>query len=247
MGLIATSTVGSGSSSQSTSNAISSVNSMMSAASAVGQNYPTQVSLPSWLTTNPDKLQGELLDTYGKAPQSILDAADEAGKVANTSADQAYGQAMRQGGNATRQLTNSARQQGGTGNTSSIVAGQMAEDANKQKTDARVQIAQMKMQATGQAASLSSQIAQSLASLRSSYLGTLAGVNSTLRGQDMSLTQSTASLMATKDAQNTAADAAAAAKAPAAPTMSYTGIQGAGMGVYGGPTLQTIYPGWGRG
>lgn len=212
---------------------------LSSAASQTALNFPTTMQLPSWLNTDPNSIMGELSKSYDTAPGMITDAANKAGALAKESADQAYGQSMRQGQNATKQLSNVSRQQGGTAKTSSIVAGEMAEDAGKNRTDARVQIAQMKLGATEQAASLSSQIATSMASLRSSYLSTLAGTNTNLRGQDVGLVSnltSTGSQNAAEVAQTQAANAAAAAKKAAGTTQEgYYGDMGSGSGAWLGP------------
>ena len=203
---------------------------------SLGSNFTTSPTLPSWLPTSANSLDTELQNQYTAAPASIMSAADASAGALNKSANISYDQNMRQAADATAQLTASNRQQGGTAATSSIVGGQMAEQAQSTRQDARVQIAQMKQQATDQAASLSSQIAGNLASLRTSYLGTLAGVSTTERSQDMNYAEFA-------DSQITAANTKAAAAASTLPSGTfYTGQPGAGSGTYLGPLGTPVTP-----
>lgn len=229
--------------------------SSVAAATNIGFSTPSTVSLPSWLTTDPDSLQKELTDQYGSAGKAITDAANKAGNKASKAADINYGQEMREGQNATSQQTAVNRQQGGTAKTSSIVAGQMASQAGKDRVDARVQIAQMKLGATEQAANLSSQIAGQMASLRTSYLGMLAGTSTSMRGQDISesdFTQSQAQQASefAGSLQGTKSSGSGTNGVPLVPM--YTGPNGAGMGIHIGPgansgtgTYQNIYSAFG--
>ena len=207
---------------------------------------PVGTNLPSWLTTNPDSLSTELQNTFQTAPASITDAANVTAAKEGREATVAFGQQTRQAANATRQQANVERQQGGTAATSSIVGGQMEEDAQKNKVEAKVQIAQMQQDAKYKAASLSSSIAGNLASLRESYLGMLAGNATTLHGQTLSAGDTAASLAASL-AENQASTASANNKvAVNAGTEYYTGERGAGSGGYGGPlgtspAGQTLY------
>ena len=204
--------------------------SSFAAADAAGSSYAASPSLPSWLTTNPNSLMGELNTQYSAAPASILSASDTAAAAATQAATQNYNQGMRQSSIASTQMENTAKQNGGTGQTSSIVAGQMAEQAGQTQTNARVQIAQMQMGATEQAASLSSQIAGQMASLRSSYLTNLASANNTSRGQDIGLSEDEQS-----QAQQAAEYAAnLATTAPAAKNV-VAGGQQSGTYIFGTP------------
>ena len=198
-------------------------------AANIGTSYAASPSLPSWLTTNPNNLMGELTQQYSTAPASILSASDTAAAAATQAATQNYNQGMRQSSVAATQMENTAKQQGGTGQTSSIVAGQMAEKAGQNQTDARVQIAQMQMGATEQAASLSSQIAGQMASLRSSYLTNLASANNTSRGQDIGLSEDGQS-QAQQAAEYAASTAAANANKPAPST---PGVAQSGTVIFG--------------
>jgi hypothetical protein len=204
----------------------------------------TDVGLPSWLTLHPDDLQSELLSQYKGAGQSIIDSTKKTGKQMKKAANIDYGQNMRQAANATAQLAAVSQQQGGTAKTSSIVGGQMAQSAQKQRQDAKVQIAQMKSDAVVKAATLSSSIAGNIANLRTSYLSNLAGIATQQRGQNIQSGQFQQQFNATQQAQTAqlaqeqAASAAALAPKPAS-GLSYTGQGGAGMGVYQGPTAQT--------
>lgn len=203
----------------------------------------TNVGLPDWLTVKPDQLQSELLAQYGSAGNSITSATQKATKAIRQQANIAYNQTMRQGANATAQLAAVSQQQGGTAKTSSIVGGQMGLAASQQKQDAKVQIAQMKADATTKAAGLSSQIAGNIANLRTSYLSALAGIATQQRGQNIQSGEfqqqfnAAQRAQAAQLAQEQASSAATLSRTSGGP--SYIGQGGAGLGIYQGITPQT--------
>lgn len=201
------------------------------------------VGLPDWLNRDPDSLQKELMSQYSTAGQSIINSTNKSAKQLRKSSNIDYGQNMRQAANATAQLAAVSQQQGGTAKTSSIVGGQMAEGAQKQRQDAKVAIAQMKSDAVVKAATLSSSIAGNLANLRASYLTSLAGTATQQRGQNIQSGQFQQSFNASQQAQaaelaQQQAASAASLSTTASNGLSYVGQGGSGMGTYLGPTAQ---------
>ncbi len=138
-------------------------------ASYVGGN---QITLPSWLSSNPDTNLGELKQSYNNVG-SAYDPTDQvnARNAAIGYQTQAGTQAAN---NAATEYSNRAAQSGGSSLGAGTVKAQNMLGVYKSNADLRTQAADVAAKTKQEGVTLAATIANNLGSLRNSYLGTLA-------------------------------------------------------------------------
>lgn len=130
-----------------------------------------EVTLPPWMTTNPDALSSELMKTYGQIPSLMSAAPIRRGY--NKAIDTTMGMGGQIASNAAREGIARAGQTGGQVNSSMLKAQAMLpvyDTTSKLQAEKAAAITEVRKNQ----ADLSAKVATSLATMRSTYLATLA-------------------------------------------------------------------------
>lgn len=147
-----------------------------------GSTLPIEPTLPSWLPTDPNSQNSELMDQYGAVNNF---GANKAARAIDRTSAINKSMGLQAANNAAADYSNRILQAGGTALATGAVKAQAMLPVLRDASATQERKQMMLMNARKEAAGMRQNLAGAISQSRNQYLGMLAGTYTTMRGQNV--------------------------------------------------------------